>query len=140
MDTSNKSPFISLNKKKLRSKIRAQRRAISPRQQAKASKKLHKHLEQSLILLRAKHIALYIGADGEICPKALIPSYFARKKKLYLPVLHPIKKNHMVFCPITSSTKLKKNRFGILEPVFKQSVTMTPSLLSLVLLPLVAFD
>jgi len=140
MDTSKKHSFISLNKKILRAKIRVQRRALSPRQQKTASRNLHKRLERSLILLRAKHIALYLGADGEICPKALISHYLKRKKKLYLPVLHPIKKNHLIFCPVTSTTKLKKNRFGIFEPELKQSTSMTPRLLSLVLLPLVAFD
>lgn len=93
-----------------------------------------------MILLRAQHIALYLGNDGEICPKALIFRYLKRKKKLFLPVLHPVKKNHMVFCPLTKSTRLKRNHFGILEPDFKRSTYMPPKLLSLVLLPLVAFD
>jgi len=140
MDILPKDSLISSNKQALRSKIRAQRRALSPKQQKTANAQLHKHLERSLILLRAKHIALYLGTDGEICPKALISHYLKRKKKLYLPVLHPIKKNHMVFCPITSSTKLKRNHFGILEPDFRTATCIMPSLLSLVLLPLVAFD
>ena len=135
-----KNSLISSNKKTLRAKVRAQRRALSPKQQKTANAQLHKHLERSLILLRAQHIALYLGTYGEVCPKALISYYLKRKKKLYLPVLHPIKKNHMVFCPMTSTTKLKKNNFGILEPDFRSSACMTPSLLSLVLLPLVAFD
>jgi len=140
MDTLIKDSLTSSKKKTLRAKIRAQRRALSPRQQKTANAQLHKHLERSLILLRAKHIALYLGTDGEICPKALISHYIKRKKQLYLPVLHPIKKNHMVFCPITSTTKLKKNSFGILEPDFRNGSCITPNLLSLVLLPLVAFD
>jgi len=140
MDILTKNSLISSKKKTLRAKIRAQRRALSPRQQKTANAQLHKHLERSLILLRAKHIALYLGTDGEICPKALISHYLTRKKKLYLPVLHPIKKNHMVFCPITARTKLKENNFGILEPNFKNGSCMTPRLLSLVILPLVAFD
>jgi 5-formyltetrahydrofolate cyclo-ligase len=140
MDVLTKNSLLSSNKKTLRTKIRAQRRALSFKQQKTANAQLHKHLEKSLILLRAKHIALYLGSDGEICPKGLISYYLKRKKKLYLPVLHPLKKNHMVFCPITSRTKLKKNNFGILEPDFRSSSRMTPNLLSLVLLPLVAFD
>jgi len=140
MDILPKDSLISSNKQALRAKIRAQRRALSPKQQKTANAQLHKHLERSLILLRAKHIALYLGSDGEICPKALISHYLKRKKQLYLPVLHPIKKNHMVFCPVTSTTKLKKNHFGILEPDIRNSSCMTANLLSLVLLPLVAFD
>ncbi|MFT7371989.1 MAG: 5-formyltetrahydrofolate cyclo-ligase [Oleiphilaceae bacterium] len=132
--------LISSNRKTLRAKVRAQRRALSPRQQKTANARLYKQLERSLILLRAKHIALYLGTDGEICPKALISHYLKRKKLLYLPVLHPLKKNHMVFCPLTAATKLKKNQFGILEPDFRSSVCIPPKQLSLVLLPLVAFD
>jgi len=140
MDILTKNSLISLKKKTLRTKVRAQRRALSPIQQKTASALLHKHLERSLILLRTTHIALYLGTDGEICPKALISHYLKRKKKLYLPIVHPIKKNHLVFCPITAKTKLKKNNFGILEPDFRSNSCMLPSLLSMVLLPLVAFD
>lgn len=135
-----KNSLISADKKKLRARVRAQRRALSPKQQKTANNRLKKQLESSLILLRAKHIALYLGTDGEICPRLLIPHYLKRKKHLYLPVLHPIKKNHMVFCPLTTNTKLKKNKFGILEPDFKGSIGMSPRFLSLVLMPLVAFD
>jgi 5-formyltetrahydrofolate cyclo-ligase len=46
----------------------------------------------------------------------------------------------MVFCPITSTTKLKKNHFGIFEPDFRNTACMPANRLSLVLLPLVAFD
>jgi 5-formyltetrahydrofolate cyclo-ligase len=140
MDILTKKSLLSSNKKTLRAKIRAQRRALSPKQQKTANTRLHKNIERSLILLSAKHIALYLGADGEICLKTFIGQYLKRKKKLYLPVLHPFKKNHMVFCPVNSSTKLKKNHFGILEPNFKNSTCMPANFLSLVLLPLVAFD
>jgi len=128
------------SKKHLRSKIRAQRRALSPLQQKRACQALGKRLERSLVLLKTKHIALYFGSDGEICPTHLIPHLLKRKKYLYMPVLHPFKKSHLVFCRITSSTKLKKNHFGIPEPSFKHSPSISAKHLSLVLLPLVAFD
>jgi len=124
----------------LRSKIRAQRRALSPLQQKRACQALGKQLERSLTLLKAKHIALYFGSDSEICPVHLIPHLLKRKKCLYMPVLHPFKKSHLVFCRITPNTKLKKNRFDIPEPSFKHSSGISAKHLSLVLLPLVAFD
>jgi len=134
------SPQLCLDKKQLRAKIRAQRQALTPKQQKTARNNLRKNLERSLILLRSKYIALYLGNDGEICPKELLTYYLKRKKQLYLPVLHPIKKNHLVFCRVNARTIFQKNRFGILEPSFKHSPSIAPNLLSLVLLPLVAFD
>jgi len=140
MQNQNLQPPPLPTKKLLRTKIRAQRRALSPLQQKRACQTLGKQLERSLALLKARHIALYFGSDGEICPVHLIPHLLKRKKILYMPVLHPFKKSHLVFCRITSSTKLKKNRFGIPEPSFKHCSSISAKHLSLVLLPLVAFD
>jgi len=126
--------------KELRSKLRAMRRSLSPSQQKAASTRLRKHINTSGLLLRAKHIALYISHDGEIDPQQLVPELRSRKKHCYLPVLHPLKPNQLAFCRINASTQFKKNRFGIPEPVFKHSIKLAPERLSLVLLPLVAFD
>lgn len=61
-------------------------------------------------------------------------------KKTYLPVLHPILHNRLWFVPYTRKTRLVKNIYRIEEPPIIKAPRRPPWALSLVLLPLVAFD
>lgn len=97
-------------------------------------------LRQSQAFQSAQHVAIYHTHDGEISTELLIEDLILRKKILYLPVLHPFKKGHLVFVRIDKNTKMKKNRFGILEPVFSLEKTLNPAFLHWVCMPLVAFD
>jgi 5-formyltetrahydrofolate cyclo-ligase len=61
-------------------------------------------------------------------------------KRCFLPILHPLKKNSLWFVEYTPDTRLKPNRFGILEPI-RAGETLVPAWsLDLVLMPVVAFD
>ncbi len=99
-----------------------------------------KQITQSKLLLRHRHIALYLGNDGELNPHKLIKQLWKQKKQAYLPVIHPIFQNSLCFCRITSDTKFVKNKFGIFEPDFRLSKRLSNKFLSLTLMPLVAFD
>jgi len=131
---------LNLAKKKLRAEMRLQRRALNFQQQKTASRKLISNLKTNGLLQRHQHIALYLANDGEISPNDLIPQLHKFKKQVYLPVIHPLKKQQMVFCQITSTTKFQKNSYGIEEPIFKFSRRLPAKYLSLVFMPLVAFD
>jgi 5-formyltetrahydrofolate cyclo-ligase len=131
---------IQEDKKKLRSTLRKQRRSLSYLEQKAASKNLIIQINQSKLLLKHQHIALYLGNDGELNPEILINELWKQKKHVYLPVLHPFYKNTLCFCRMKPESKLIKNRFGILEPYFKYSKSIQKRFLSLVLMPLVAFD
>lgn len=134
------NPTIVAQKKALRHQIRKLRKTLTARQQKLASRNLLKQLHQSRLLLSHTHIALYLGNDGELNPEQLIPLLWAKKKKLYLPVIHPLAKHQLCFCAFTKKTALRQNRFGIKEPDFRRTKRMSRQFLSLVMLPLVAFD
>ena len=131
---------LSKQKLLLRKQIRLERRKLSPLQQKQATTRLIRNLKRFHVLLRAKHIALYLGNDGEICPEPLIQLIESWGKKAYLPVIHPLKPQELVFCQTTRSTRYVRNRFGIREPEFKSSKHIKARQLSTVLMPLVAFD
>ena len=120
--------------------MRQKRRALTAYQQKKAAKGLVLSLKNSDLFKRHKHIAIYLANDGEIDPSLLIEQLWKSKKNCYLPVLHPVKKNHLWFYQYTKNTQLKLNRFGILEPTLKNKKRIAPWALELVLFPLVAFD
>tara|TARA_R110002072_G_scaffold4650_5_gene32222 strand:+ start:4322 stop:4966 length:645 start_codon:yes stop_codon:yes gene_type:complete len=131
---------IQADKSILRQKIRKQRRCLNPAEQRKASRNLTRQLYRSRLLLRHQFIALYLGSDGELNPEILIKQLWRQKKHVYLPVIHPFSSNRLFFCRIQANTQLIKNKFGILEPDLKCTPRLPKQCLSLVLMPLVAFD
>lgn len=88
---------------------------------------------------RARHIALYLPVGGEIDPGPIAARARARGKRTYLPVLHPLAHDRMLFVAWDERTPLRRNRLGIAEPA-SLSGAVRPWQLDLVLAPLVAFD
>jgi 5-formyltetrahydrofolate cyclo-ligase len=124
----------------LRRLMRSRRRALSPRQQREASRKLLANLSRLPAFRRARHIALYLPNDGEIDPTPVIELCWKLGKQTYLPVLHPIRHNRLWFVPYGRNTLMRRNIYRILEPSLMGVPRRPAQALDLVLLPLVAFD
>lgn len=60
-------------------------------------------------------------------------------KKVFLPVLAPLK-DQLYFAPYKPDSKMTTNRFGIIEPDCRPDDWLSARQLSLIFLPLVAFD
>lgn len=87
----------------------------------------------------AQKIALYLTADGEIDPAPICHAAWRLGKTVYLPVLHPLRHDRMIFVRYRRGDRLLPNRLGIPEPATRRA-TARPWQLDLVLMPLVAFD
>lgn len=124
----------------LRQEIRRKRRALTPIQRQLAAKNLLKNLRQSRHFQHSQHVAIYLTNDGEIDTQYLIKDLCARGKTLYLPIVHPLRAGHLSFVEWQTVTPMVKNRFGISEPSFKQSMRMSTPFIQLICMPLVAFD
>ncbi|MEX1033614.1 MAG: 5-formyltetrahydrofolate cyclo-ligase [Cellvibrionaceae bacterium] len=124
----------------IRSRMRSQRRALSPHAQDQAARELDKLLGRQPLFQRSRHIAFYRAADGEIDPHRLLQSALHRKKRCYLPALHPSQSGKLKFIQFNGLTPLESNRYGIAEPPMGSGRCMPANQLDLVLLPLVAFD
>jgi 5-formyltetrahydrofolate cyclo-ligase len=122
-------------KQQLRRRLRARRRQLSPLQQRHAALALRDVIARRPEFRRARAIALYRAADGEIDPLPLVRLARRLGKRPYLPVLRP--GGRLGFVAWRSGARLRRNRFGIAEPV---GAPLAPQRLDLVLLPLVAFD
>ncbi len=129
----------AIDPKALRRQIRARRRALRPAEQRAAARRLCRSVTRSAAFRNARRIALYIAADGEIDPAPICREAWRRGRETYLPVLHPLHHDRMVFVRFSESDCLLPNRFGIPEPATWRA-TAQPWQLDLVLLPLVAFD
>lgn len=129
-----------LSRPALRRQLRQARRALTPLQQRLAAKALYRQLAQHPLFRRARHIALYLPADGEIDPRPLMKAAQRRGKATYLPVLSNWPRTHMAFQRVGIGERWTANRFGIDEPVRDRAQQRPAWALDLLLLPLVGFD
>lgn len=88
----------------------------------------------------ARRIAFYQAIDGEIDPAPALRRAWQQGKACYLPVLHPVKHDRMLFVRIRAGSRLSYNRWGIPEPKPTLKHIVAPRRLDLVLMPLVGFD
>jgi 5-formyltetrahydrofolate cyclo-ligase len=128
------------NRRELRQMLRARRRALAPAAQARASAGLLQQLHKQPWFNRARRLALYWPADGEIDPRPVAAAAWQDHKRCYLPVLHPWLKRRLWFTPFARHTRFAPNRFGIPEPIGPVRAPLNNRHLDVVLLPLVGFD
>jgi len=127
-------------RQQLRSEMRARRQALTKAQQQQAAVDLVSAFAGQTALQPAQHIALYLTNDAELDTSLLIAWLWQQGKQLYLPVLHPFAPGYLLFQRYSTDTPMRPNRFGIPEPVLNCSQICPLSQLSLICLPLVAFD
>lgn len=127
-------------RQQLRKQLRSKRRSLSTRQQKQAATDLLNNIRGRMYFRKARHIALYLANDGEIDPKPIIEYCWKQGKKVYLPVLHPIRHNRLWFVPYQANSPMIRNIYGISEPKLIPDQRRAAWAIDLVLLPLVGFD
>ena len=123
----------------LRKNLRQQRRALSADVQHRHAQALTKNISRLPAYRNAKRLAFYLATDGEINTHYLIDRAWHDNKQVYLPIV-PTLGRALFFAPYFPDSKLKTNCFGIYEPVCHPRLWLRARQLSLILLPLVAFD
>ena len=115
----------------LRTRIRAQRRALSAAESAQRSRLIAHHLVGSRLFMNCRRLSAYIPVRGE-----------ARRlgKSVYLPVLAPFGEDRLWFVHWHPEIPLVPNRFGIPEPKRRRTDLLSPTQLDVALAPLVGFD
>ena len=117
----------------LRQILRQKRLSIVHKDRKKYSIKLLSQCKSLGIFRGGRKIAIYLSNDGEIDP-VYIEKYMENVGLcVYLPLLDG---KSLKFAKIGSS--LKKNKFGIYEPVY--STLVNANNLNIILMPLVGFD
>ena len=139
-DVSSPLPAESRTRRnQLRRTMRQRRRALSAGSQRLAARQLTRKLAATLRIRRARRIALYLPADGEIDPRGLMQHTGFKRCVFLLPVLDPLRPGHLRFVPWQPGQPLTKNRFGIPEPHLSGPLAAAWAL-DVILMPLVAFD
>ncbi|MEL6115556.1 5-formyltetrahydrofolate cyclo-ligase [Photobacterium sp. SP02] len=127
-------------RQQLRQQVRLKRQALTPHQQEQASKAVLSRFCQLSEVRQSQHVALYLNNDGELDTEPLIEWLWHQNKNVYLPVLHPFSKGHLLFLHYRPETKMHCNRYGIAEPVLDVRLVKPVHELDLICTPLVAFD
>jgi 5-formyltetrahydrofolate cyclo-ligase len=121
----------------LRRSLKARRAALNPAETELASLAVAETFWRLACVQRASNIGIYMSVAGEIDCGPLIKMGWLRKKCLFAPVLA---KNRLKFAPLKPGSKLAKNRFNILEPVYRKRDLLEPKQLNIAVVPLLAFD
>lgn len=119
----------------LRSEMRRRRRGLPGVRRRLAVQAILRHLGRLPAYIRARRVGLYWPADGEPDVRGIAVHARARGKRLYLPVVR--RAGRMGFAAWPSNARLRRNRFGIPEPVGR---TIAAARIDLLVIPLVAFD
>lgn len=118
--------------------MRQRRRSLSIQQQHIAAKNLYRKLVTSSLFRFSKRIAFTLPRDGEISPALLMATALKRGKACYLPVMNRFGDTRLSFRRWQPGQRLMQGAYAIPEP--RLGKLCSKRFLSLVLLPLVAFD
>ncbi|MBC8949691.1 MULTISPECIES: 5-formyltetrahydrofolate cyclo-ligase [Xenorhabdus] len=127
-------------RKSIRKKIRQLRQNLSPEQQLQFAQQAVKQAIAHPKIQQADKVALYLSFDGELDTRPLMQQLWQQNKQVYLPILHPFSRNHLLFLRYCADTPLIRNRFNIEEPQLDIRQVLPISELDVMFIPLVAFD
>jgi 5-formyltetrahydrofolate cyclo-ligase len=125
------------DKLQLRRQVRTRRNTQSPAAARAAAFSAARRLWSLPCLARARRLALYLPANGELDCTPLILQAWRRGRLVFLPV---IAGSTLRFAPFHPGSELRANRFGIPEPVTPLRTWRSARQLDVIVAPLVAFD
>jgi 5-formyltetrahydrofolate cyclo-ligase len=125
---------------KLRKQLKQARAAIGAGTRERAAARIVDRLHRHPRYLKARRIAAYIGSNHEVDPLPLMRTASKLGKAVYLPVLHPFRRGRLLFCRWRPGDRLRRNRFGIPEPIPNRDNVLPVQHLDLVIMPLLGFD
>jgi 5-formyltetrahydrofolate cyclo-ligase len=128
------------NRNNIRQEVRDKRNQLSDLYQQEQAVLLREKLIKLTEVIHTKKIAIYLTNDGELNTQPFINWCWKNKISVYLPVIHPFSKGHLLFIQYTETSILIKNKYGISEPKLDVRNIITVDKLDIIFTPLVAFD
>lgn len=130
---------LSSSLQQLRNQIRAERRQLSTGVRLHRARRMNRLLWRQRELRDCRNVAAYLSCNGEMDTELLINILWQRRLNCYLPKLNGSGRS-MLFAPYQRHSPMRRNRFGIREPMVERRLLRSGRHLDLVLMPLVAFD
>ncbi len=130
--------ILAHSKRTLRRDLRARRGKLSKKLRTQHDQAICQHLDKLVKSHGAGSIACYWPFDGEPDITPVYKQLLADGCKLVLPVISGDDSHGMHFHSWRVDSGVKKNRYGIIEPVKTEPVPL--SSLDMLLMPLVGYD
>ncbi|SFF48363.1 5-formyltetrahydrofolate cyclo-ligase [Fontimonas thermophila] len=127
----------TLDKRALRRELRLRRAAVPAAARLRAARSAAAKLVRLPVWMRAQHVALHLARGSELPTAPLIEHAWRQHKRIYVPRLSGTRGMHLV--ALKPGTRLRRNRYGILEPAGRGAYCPLRRL-DLLLAPLLAFD
>lgn len=126
--------------KSIRQVLRTKRNTLTATFQKEASEALLLRLKDDIAVKEANHIALYLANNGELDLQPFIHWSWQQNKHIYLPIIHPFSKGHLLFLHYDKNSPMVTNQYNITEPKLDVRNIKPIQQLDIMLTPLVAFD
>ena len=127
------------NLKEFRKAIRSTRKSVAGPQRKQWNDQISARIFETPEYRESKRIAGFLAFDGEADPRCVMAQAIKDGKQVFVPIMQG-KTDPLLFIEWFPDTQLKKNRFGIEEPVGDRNSIVPATSLELVITPLVAFD
>jgi 5-formyltetrahydrofolate cyclo-ligase len=127
------------DRRALRQAMRTRRRGLSRAAVEAATARALRNLKSLGLPRHGSRIGLFLPFDGEPGTASLIAYAVHRRCRIYLPVITDLRRRRMIFVEWRTGMSLVRSPAGIHEPRDRRR-RLSPRLLDLVIVPLVAFD
>lgn len=128
-----------MDKKLMRAKLSAIRSGLSTKYCQEASNIICQKIIADQCFINSKNIAFYLAINNEVNLQAALNYALDHNKNCFLPCID-IAERKLIFAQYLKHTKLKKNKYGILEPEYLPTDLINSGDLDLVFTPILGFD
>ncbi|NJD32544.1 MAG: 5-formyltetrahydrofolate cyclo-ligase [Gammaproteobacteria bacterium] len=123
-----------------RRRLRALRLALPADERRCAEQAITDALRRIRVFRRGRRVAVYLAMRGEVDLTGIIAAARRAGCELCVPRITSLRRGTMVFVPFHPDAGLRRNAYGIAEPVAVARQRLKPQSLDVVLLPVVGFD
>ncbi|WP_282110023.1 5-formyltetrahydrofolate cyclo-ligase [Shewanella algicola] len=129
-----------MSRDNIRRHVRQERNSLSTEEQSQLALIASRHMLAEIQAQSAQHVAVYLTHDGELATQKLIDALWELNINVYLPLIHPFCKGHLLFVRYDRDSVMVKNQYGISEPKLNVQHVITVEQLDMIITPMVAFD
>jgi 5-formyltetrahydrofolate cyclo-ligase len=123
-----------------RRQLRARRRELPDDRRRAADCAIRRELARLRVWQPGRRIAVFLGMPDEVDLRPCFAEAWRRGVRLYVPRILDLRRSEMTFVPFEPDATLRRNRYGIDEPVVPIGRRVAALQLDTVLVPLVGFD
>jgi len=127
------------NLKEFRKAMRSTRKSVAGPLRKQWNGQISARILETSEYRESKRVAGFLAFDGEADPRCVMDQAIEDGKQVFVPIMQG-KTDPLIFIEWHPDSQLKRNRFGIEEPVGDRISIVPATSLELVITPLVAFD